>query len=78
MFYSKVPLYVLGQVGGSVLATYVGWFVYDIKPELMLTTPLHHGWRAAFLVEFIATFIVLFLTTALFNEQQSVRQHFCT
>ncbi|KAH6821651.1 NOD26-like intrinsic protein 7 [Perilla frutescens var. hirtella] len=72
--WSKVPLYVLAQVGGSVLATYAGWFVYDIKPELMLTAPIHHGWKSAFLVELVATFIVLFLTTSLFNEQQSLKQ----
>lgn len=71
----KVPLYVIAQVGGSVLATYAGKFVYDIKPELMLTTPLHHGWIPAFFVEFVATFIVLFLTTALFNNVQSVSTH---
>ncbi|XP_047975555.1 probable aquaporin NIP7-1 isoform X2 [Salvia hispanica] len=71
--WSKVPLYVIAQVGGSVLATYAGQFVYDIKPELMLTTPARRGWIDAFLVELVATFIVLFMTTSLFNELQSAR-----
>ncbi|KAL1543213.1 putative aquaporin NIP7-1 [Salvia divinorum] len=69
----KVPLYVVAQVGGSVLATYAGQFVYDIKPELMLTTPARRGWIDAFLVELVATFIVLFMTTSLFNELQSLK-----
>lgn len=69
----KVPLYVIAQVGGSVLATYAGQFVYDIKPESMLTMPARRGWIDAFLVELVATFIVLFMTTSLFNELQSVR-----
>ncbi|KAL8524744.1 hypothetical protein ACS0TY_014378 [Phlomoides rotata] len=69
--WSKVPFYVLAQVGGSVLATYAGRIVYGIKPELMITRPLH-GCTSAFCVELFATFIVLFLTTSLFNESQSV------
>ncbi|XP_042009087.1 probable aquaporin NIP7-1 [Salvia splendens] len=71
----NVPLYVIAQVGGSVLATYAGQFVYDIKPELMLMTPARRRWTEAFLVELVATFIVLFMTTSLFNELQSVRQY---
>ncbi|KAK4482898.1 hypothetical protein RD792_010071 [Penstemon davidsonii] len=69
--WSKVPLYILAQVGGSVLATYSGRLVYGIKPEIMMTRPLH-GCTEAFWVELIATFIILFLTTSLFNEPQSV------
>ncbi|KAI3469524.1 hypothetical protein Pfo_026187 [Paulownia fortunei] len=71
--WSKVPLYILAQVGGSVLATYTGRLVYGIKPELMMTRPLH-GCTAAFWVELIATFIILFLTTSLFNDRQSTGQ----
>ncbi|XP_057771797.1 probable aquaporin NIP7-1 isoform X1 [Salvia miltiorrhiza] len=71
--WSKVPLYIAAQVGGSVLATYAGQFVYGIKPELMLTTPLNNGWINAFLVELVATFIVLFMTTSLFNQLQSIK-----
>ncbi|XP_057771800.1 probable aquaporin NIP7-1 isoform X2 [Salvia miltiorrhiza] len=71
--WSKVPLYIAAQVGGSVLATYAGQFVYGIKPEMMLTTPLNNGWINAFLVELVATFIVLFMTTSLFNQLQSIK-----
>ncbi|KAL3828825.1 hypothetical protein ACJIZ3_017627 [Penstemon smallii] len=71
--WSKVPLYILAQVGGSVLATYSGRLVYGIKPEIMMTRPLH-GCTEAFWVELIATFIILFLTTSLFNEPQSPGQ----
>ncbi|CAK9162348.1 unnamed protein product [Ilex paraguariensis] len=69
--WSKVPLYVLAQVGGCVLATYVGKLVYGIKSELMATRPLH-GCSAAFWVELIATFIVVFLAASLSNETQSM------
>ncbi|KAL6497810.1 hypothetical protein OROHE_026960 [Orobanche hederae] len=71
--WSKVPLYILGQVGGSVLATYAGRLVYGVKTEVMMTRPLH-GVTSAFWVELVATFIILFLTTALFNQQESVRK----
>ncbi|KAL7144652.1 hypothetical protein ABFS83_07G027000 [Erythranthe nasuta] len=70
----KVPFYVIAQVGGSILATYTVRLVYGIESELMVTRPLH-GLKAAFWVELIATFIVLFLTTSLFNEPQSLGQH---
>ncbi|KAL6548413.1 hypothetical protein OROGR_008834 [Orobanche gracilis] len=71
--WSTVPLYILGQVGGSVLATYAGRLVYGVEADVMMTRPLH-GATSAFWVEFIATFIVLFLTTALFNQQEFVRK----
>ncbi|KAL6581791.1 hypothetical protein OROMI_005805 [Orobanche minor] len=71
--WSKVPLYILGQVGGSVLATYAGRLVYGVKADVMMTRPLH-GATSAFWVELVATFIILFLTTALFNQQESIQQ----
>ncbi|KAL0348809.1 UNVERIFIED_CONTAM: putative aquaporin NIP7-1 [Sesamum angustifolium] len=67
----KVPFYVLAQVGGSVLATYTGKLVYSIKPEVMMTRPLH-GCTSAFCVELISTFIILFLSTSLISEPQSL------
>ncbi|KAL0388651.1 UNVERIFIED_CONTAM: putative aquaporin NIP7-1 [Sesamum radiatum] len=68
--WSEVPFYVLAQVGGSVLATYTGKLVYSIKPEVMMTRPLH-GCTSAFCVELISTFIILFLSTSLISEPQS-------
>ncbi|XP_073027828.1 probable aquaporin NIP7-1 [Primulina eburnea] len=68
---SEALLYVLAQVGGSVLAAYIVPLVYGIEAEIMMTRPLH-GCAAAFWVEFFATFIVLFLTTSLFNNPKSL------
>ncbi|KAK4379884.1 hypothetical protein RND71_001746 [Anisodus tanguticus] len=68
--WSKVPCYVVAQVGGSILATYTGKLVYGLKAEFVTTKPLH-GWTSAFLVELMATFIVLFLTSSLTNDPQS-------
>nr|AJI43709.1 NOD26-like intrinsic protein [Hevea brasiliensis] len=62
--WSRVPFYVLAQIVGSILATYVGKCVYDIKPELMVTQPLQDC-NSAFWVEFIATFIIMFLIASL-------------
>ncbi|KAL2458620.1 putative aquaporin NIP7-1 [Forsythia ovata] len=71
--WSEVPLYILAQVGGSALATYIARLVYGIRSELMMTKPLH-GCNAAFWVELIATFIILFLTASLSNDTQSMGQ----
>ncbi|KAM3323722.1 putative aquaporin NIP7-1 [Capsicum chacoense] len=68
--WSKVPLYVVAQVGGSILATYTGRLVYGLKAEFVTTRPLH-GCTSAFLVELLATFIVLFLSASLTNDPQS-------
>ncbi|CAN4113458.1 unnamed protein product [Withania somnifera] len=68
--WSKVPLYVVAQVGGSILATYTGKLVYGLKAEFVITRPLH-GCTSAFLVELLATFIVLFLSASLTNDPQS-------
>lgn len=56
---------------GSLLATYVGKLIYGVKTDLMTTRPLH-GCVSAFWVEFIATFMVMFLAAALTSEAQSV------
>ncbi|KAA8527558.1 hypothetical protein F0562_034727 [Nyssa sinensis] len=69
----KVPLYILAQVGGSVLAAYVGRLVYGIEPDLMTTRPLQ-GCASAFWVELIATFIIMFLAASLTNEAQFFSQ----
>ncbi|OIS98893.1 PREDICTED: probable aquaporin NIP7-1 [Nicotiana attenuata] len=68
--WSKVPFYVVAQVGGSILATYTGKLVYGLKAEFVITRPLH-GCTSAFFVELLATFIVLFLTASLTNDPQS-------
>ncbi|XP_052206902.1 probable aquaporin NIP7-1 [Diospyros lotus] len=60
----KVPLYLLAQVIGSVMAAYGGKLVYGLKTETMMTRPLH-GVGAAFGVELIATFILMFLASSL-------------
>ncbi|KAL3626224.1 hypothetical protein CASFOL_029773 [Castilleja foliolosa] len=71
--WSRVPMYIFGQVLGSVLGTYAGKLVYGVKAEVMMTRPLH-GSTSAFWVELIATFIILFLTTSLFSQRQSLQQ----
>ncbi|XP_059630147.1 probable aquaporin NIP7-1 [Cornus florida] len=69
--WSMVPFYILAQVGGSGLATFIGGLVYDIESNLMITRPLR-GHTAAFWLEFIATFIIMFLVASLTNEAQRV------
>ncbi|KAG9151093.1 hypothetical protein Leryth_002676 [Lithospermum erythrorhizon] len=67
----KVPLYIIGQVGGTTLGTFVGNQVYGIKSEFMMTTP-YHGTCVAFWVEFIATFIILFLVASFSHHPKSI------
>ncbi|WCJ23683.1 NOD26-like intrinsic protein 7 1 [Euphorbia peplus] len=62
--WSKVPFYVVAQTVGSVLATYAGKYIYGISPDHMATRPLL-GCGPAFLVEFIAAFIIMFLVAGL-------------
>ncbi|PIA30855.1 hypothetical protein AQUCO_05400151v1 [Aquilegia coerulea] len=69
--WSKVPFYILGQLIGSVFATYVGASVYDFKAELVTTRPLH-GLKTAFWAEFIATFIIMFLAASMSFEAHAV------
>ncbi|KAK2966890.1 hypothetical protein RJ640_028900 [Escallonia rubra] len=69
--WSKVPLYILAQLGGSMLATYAGKLIYGVESELMITRPLQ-GSTAAFWVELIATFILLLLAASLSDETQIV------
>ncbi|KAK3031171.1 hypothetical protein RJ639_035328 [Escallonia herrerae] len=69
--WSKVPLYILAQLGGSMLATYAGKLIYGVESELMITRPLQ-GSIAAFWVELIATFILLLLAASLSDETQIV------
>nr|XP_043630787.1 probable aquaporin NIP7-1 isoform X1 [Erigeron canadensis] len=71
--WKRVPLYIVAQVVGFTLATYMGMLVYVIKPEVMMTSPLS-GYRAAFWAEFIASFFVLFLTASLVHAPPSVTQ----
>ncbi|XP_060960030.1 probable aquaporin NIP7-1 [Cannabis sativa] len=67
----KVPLYIFAQTVGSILATYIGTLVYNIKADLMITRPLQ-GCVAAFWVELIATFIIMFLVASLTCHAQSM------
>ncbi|XP_019452694.1 PREDICTED: probable aquaporin NIP7-1 isoform X2 [Lupinus angustifolius] len=67
----KVPIYIIAQTIGSVIATYIGSLVYGIKSEVVMTKPLQ-GCNSAFWVELIATFIIMFLIAALTSESQSV------
>ncbi|XP_057485101.1 probable aquaporin NIP7-1 isoform X3 [Actinidia eriantha] len=70
--WSKVPLYILAQLVGSVLATYVGKLVYGIKSELMTTRPLQ-GSTSAFWVELIATLLIMFLASSLAHQSKYAR-----
>ncbi|CAL5206930.1 unnamed protein product [Lathyrus oleraceus] len=67
----KVPIYIIAQTIGSLMATYIGSLVYGIKSDVMMTQPLQ-GCNSAFWVELIASFIIMFLVTALTSEPQSV------
>ncbi|XP_058192435.1 probable aquaporin NIP7-1 isoform X1 [Rhododendron vialii] len=69
--WSKVPLYIMAQGIGSVLATYVGKLVYGISSELLTTRPLQ-GSAAAFWVELIATLIIMFLASALTHHAKYI------
>jgi len=71
LFLEQVPIYIVAQTIGSLMATYIGSLVYGIKSEVMMTQPLQ-GCNSAFWVEVIATFIIMFLVTALTSESQSV------
>ncbi|KAB1214244.1 putative aquaporin NIP7-1 [Morella rubra] len=70
--WSKVPIYIIAQTLGSVLATYIGQSVYGVQSEIMTTRPLH-SCSSAFWVELIATFIIMFLVASLTHHNQSVR-----
>ncbi|CAN0886889.1 Probable aquaporin NIP7-1 [Linum grandiflorum] len=67
----RVPFYILSQTIGSILATYIGKSVYGIDPDLMATRPLQNC-ASSFWVEFIATFIIMFVASALTFHAQSV------
>ena len=69
----QVPVYIMAQTLGSVSATYVGSSVYGVKTELMTTRPAI-GCSSAFWVEFMATFMLMFLATSLTSQSRSVRQ----
>ncbi|XVE85017.1 hypothetical protein DITRI_Ditri17bG0058700 [Diplodiscus trichospermus] len=69
--WSRVPLYILAQILGSVLATFLGEFIYGIKSDLMATRP-SQGCQAAFWVELIANFIIVFVVAAVAQQSQSV------
>ncbi|CAB4293505.1 unnamed protein product [Prunus armeniaca] len=67
----RVPVYILAQTMGSVLATYIGRLVYGIKPDLMTTRPLQSS-ASAFWVELIATFMIMFLAASLTHQAHDV------
>ncbi|OMO74299.1 Major intrinsic protein [Corchorus olitorius] len=69
--WSKVLLYILVQILGSVLATFAGELIYGIKSDLMVTRP-GQSCEAAFWVELIASFILVFVVAALSHQSQSV------
>ncbi|XP_022756302.1 probable aquaporin NIP7-1 [Durio zibethinus] len=69
--WSRVPLYLLAQILGSVLATFMGEFIYGIKSDVMVTRP-GQGCQAAFWVELIANFIIVFVVAAVTQQSQSV------
>ncbi|MBA0801275.1 hypothetical protein Gohar_011649 [Gossypium harknessii] len=71
--WSRVPLYILAQILGSVLATLMGEFVYGINSDVMETQP-SQGSQSAFMVELLATFIVVFVVAAVTQQSQTVGQ----
>ncbi|KAJ6321179.1 hypothetical protein OIU77_011310 [Salix suchowensis] len=69
--WSRVPLYILAQTVGSVSATYVGSSVYGVETELMTTRPAL-GCSSAFWVEFMATFMLMFLAASISNQSRPI------
>ncbi|KAL4310972.1 hypothetical protein GQ457_01G022440 [Hibiscus cannabinus] len=69
--WSRVPLYILAQVLGSILATLMGEFIYGTKSDLLTTRP-SQGCQAAFMVELVASFIVVFVIAAVTRQSRSV------
>ncbi|XP_058076987.1 probable aquaporin NIP7-1 isoform X2 [Magnolia sinica] len=72
-FARMVPIYVTAQMLGSVSATYVGKFVYNMHADFANTRPVH-GLKTAFWAELIATSFIMFLASALSSNAQSVGQ----
>ncbi|KAG4129065.1 hypothetical protein ERO13_D09G054500v2 [Gossypium hirsutum] len=66
-----VPLYILAQILGSIMAALMGEFIYGIKSDVMTTRP-GQGCQAAFLAELIADFIVVFVIAAVTQQARSV------
>ncbi|KAK4767529.1 hypothetical protein SAY86_015279 [Trapa natans] len=60
---SKIPVYIVAQITGSVLATLVESVVYGVEISLMTTRPIH-GTSSAFWVEIITTFIIVLLAAS--------------
>ncbi|KAK8502816.1 hypothetical protein V6N13_093375 [Hibiscus sabdariffa] len=69
--WSRVPLYILAQVLGSILATLMGEFIYGTKSDLLTTRP-SQGCQAAFMVELVASFMVVFVIAAVTRQSRSV------
>ncbi|KAA3455716.1 putative aquaporin NIP7-1 [Gossypium australe] len=69
--WSRVPLYILAQILGSIMAALMGEFIYGIKSDVMTTRP-SQGCQAAFLAELIADFIVVFVIAAVTQQARSV------
>lgn len=69
----QVPLYIVAQLAGSALATFVGSTIYGVETNLMTTRPIH-GSSSAFWVEFIATFIIVLLAASMTYNHQTVRR----
>ncbi|KAM0031470.1 putative major intrinsic protein [Helianthus debilis subsp. tardiflorus] len=67
----RVPMYIVAQVAGCTIATYVGMMVYGMKSEVLMTRPLV-GHSSAFWAEFMASFFVLFLTASLVHAPPTV------
>ncbi|KAL1151906.1 hypothetical protein V6Z11_A09G071600 [Gossypium hirsutum] len=65
--WSRVPLYILAQILGSIMAALMGEFIYGIKSDVLTTRP-GQGCQAAFLAELIADFIVVFVIAAVNNK----------
>ncbi|KAG4182630.1 hypothetical protein ERO13_A09G055600v2 [Gossypium hirsutum] len=66
-----VPLYILAQILGSIMAALMGEFIYGIKSDVLTTRP-GQGCQAAFLAELIADFIVVFVIAAVTQQARSV------
>ncbi|KAJ6688875.1 hypothetical protein OIU85_005316 [Salix viminalis] len=69
--WSNVPLYILAQTVGSVSATYVGSSVYGVETQLMTTRPAL-GCSSAFWVEFMATFMLMFLAASISSQSRPI------
>ncbi|XP_057852744.2 probable aquaporin NIP7-1 isoform X2 [Cryptomeria japonica] len=69
----EVPCYVLAQFTSAIFATFAAKMVYGVEGELATTKP-SAGCAKAFWVEFIASFFIMLLASALSIDASAIGQ----